>query len=179
VNILVISDSHREHLPVRKLLTVYAKQVGAVLHLGDHADDLLRYEKDFPDIEMLAVPGNCDYPAFDKYEVVYRAGGAKILLTHGHRQQVKGGFDRLIQYARERKADACLFGHTHEPVMVANSGILFMNPGSLGKPRHPDKPGYGLLRVSVEGAVSGVLMTLVYQDFRPKNIMRRMLYMLR
>ena len=159
MNILVLSDSHRAHVPVRKLLSVYEKQIGFAVHLGDHADDLLRYENDYPKIKMYAVPGNCDYPSFGETETVLRVNGKKILLTHGHRQAVKMSLDRIGYYALERGVDACLFGHTHEPVIFDVQSVFFMNPGSLGRPNR-GKPGYGLLRVTDEGVITGALLTL-------------------
>ena len=158
MNILVISDSHHNHFPVKKLLTLYEKQIGFAVHLGDHDEDLLRYKRDFPHIEMQAVEGNCDGHCFADSHIILRINGKKILLIHGHLQNVKMGLTRLGFYAQEKEVDACLFGHTHKPVMFDDGPIFFMNPGSIGRPVYGEKPGYGLLRISDEGVIHGTLM---------------------
>jgi len=162
MNILVLSDSHRKHAAIRKLLSLYENKIDAAVHLGDHADDLLRYEGEFPGIAMHAVAGNCDYPNFGDADKVLRFEGRKILLTHGHRQEVKNDFNflRLKYYAEEKGADACLFGHTHKQMVFDEGPIFFMNPGSVGRPNPGDTPGYGLLRVSGSGVISGTLMSV-------------------
>jgi putative phosphoesterase len=162
---LVVSDSHRDHLTVRRLLETYGTGIGAAIHLGDYADDLARYRGEFPGIDFYAVAGNGERflgppGVFGGAEFETDVNGARILLLHGHAQSVKMGYDRLIYYAMERGASACLFGHTHVPALFENGPILFMNPGSLGRPRPGGRPGYGLLRVSDSGVASGSLHNL-------------------
>lgn len=158
MNILVISDSHRATEPIRQILKIYAGQVSMALHLGDHAQDLLRFQGAFPHIAMHAVAGNCD--SGGEPEKLLTLHGRRILLTHGHRHQVKMSVDRLMYYAEEKEADACLFGHTHVPAVFDAGPVLFMNPGSIGQPRMGALPGYGLLRISELGVLKAVTLNL-------------------
>jgi len=157
MTILVISDSHGKTVSVKNLLDKYTRTANLVIHLGDHADDILRYTSDFSHLTIAAVSGNVDgYRA--PIERIITLNERKILLTHGHVQDVKSGLDRLIFYAIERQVDVCLFGHTHEPVSFVHDGIFFMNPGSLGAPRPGGRAGYGL--ITLGSAVEGRLLPL-------------------
>lgn len=68
-----------------------------------------------------------------------RLGGARFQLMHCTRNR----FD-LLTVSEEKmdaafadsKADVILFGHTHVPVLRRVGQRWFVNPGSLGQPRH-------------------------------------------
>ena len=148
MNILVMSDSHGNYGVVKDLLDTYKSQVQMVLHLGDNSSDLLRFMKDYPNLQMHAVDGNCDGGVTK--EQIISVEGRRILMVHGHTHGVKINFDRLAYYAEEKGVDICLFGHTHSHDefyrRVADKPIYFFNPGSVNNPRE-GRPSYGLLRL--------------------------------
>ena len=160
MTILLMSDSHRKIIPVQNLLSLYGNRLEVAIHLGDHADDLTRYEGEFPKLTMHTVAGNCDYPYFGDQDQLLKMSGKRILITHGHRYLVKETLDRIIYRAKELKVDACFFGHTHNPVIFDEDSIVFINPGSVGRPGYKEKPSYGLVQVPEEGPVKGKLMNI-------------------
>jgi hypothetical protein len=160
MNILVMSDTHGDGECVRKLLDIYAGSVQMVFHMGDNARDLLNYKVQFPDLGMYAVAGNCDYGDNLPQELLLPLHGRRLLLTHGHRQNVKMNLDRLAYYAEEKNADACLFGHTHKAEAFDRGSIYFINPGSAAEPRAGERPSYGLLSVSEQGLIKGKIIRL-------------------
>ncbi len=160
MNILVISDSHRDTDAVLQLLRLYNKHVHMVVHLGDNAEDLLNYRNEFPSLEMHAVAGNCDSFSPAPQEKILTVNGSRILLLHGHRQNVKLNFDRVAYYAEEKEVSACFFGHTHRTDAFVRGPVYFFNPGSLGFPRAGGRPTYGLVKVSDEGVVKGTFLNI-------------------
>ena len=47
-----------------------------------------------------------------------------------------------------RKADICIFGHTHRPTLFKKNNVTMMNPGSIAYPRQiGKKPTYGLIEI--------------------------------
>jgi hypothetical protein len=160
MKILVLSDSHNNLEPIKRLLAVFAEQVQAVIHLGDHAADLLGFQHEYPDLTMHTVAGNCDYGPFPPRELLLNVNERKLLMLHGHTHSVKMNLNRLAYYAEEKQADVCLFGHTHQPAMFDRGRVFFFNPGSVGAPRGGDKAGYGIIQISDTGIIKGTLIEL-------------------
>jgi putative phosphoesterase len=160
INILVFSDSHRDVEAVRQVLTLYGENIHMAVHLGDHDEDLTACKREFPALEMYTVAGNCDPYTTTARERILNVNGCRILLLHGHHQNVKTGSDRLAYYAEEKGVNACLFGHTHRPAEFVRGPVYFFNPGSLGEPRAGERPSYGLLAVSEDGVIKGKARTL-------------------
>jgi len=174
MKVLVISDSHGDSGVVRMLLDRYKHTVQTVIHLGDNVKDLMQFDLDYPVINFVAVTGNCDYYGSVPNERMLTIGDAvkrRVLLLHGHTLNVKSSYDRLMYFAQEKGADACLFGHSHmpfmhvhEPVLLSGDEIprscLFMNPGSVSEPRGGSKAGYGILTIDSEGNIRGEVLEL-------------------
>jgi putative phosphoesterase len=160
INILVISDSHHDIEAVRKVLSLYNKNIHMAIHLGDHDEDLTACKRDFPSLEMYTVAGNCDPYTTTAKERIIAVNGCKILLIHGHHQNVKSGGDRLAYYAEEKGVNACLYGHTHQPAEFTRGPVYFFNPGSLGEPRDGERPSYGLVTISDNGVIKGKALTI-------------------
>jgi len=169
MKILVLSDSHGSTAVMRTVIQKFEKDAGAVIHLGDFFIDAIRNK---PECSLHFVRGNCDGSSYDGAEVptekVVDIGGIKIFMTHGHRYGVKYGMDRLVYAALEREADVCLYGHTHAPAVFREEGIIYMNPGSISRPRDARAPSYGVLDIensavtaSVVGMVKGSYMLLL------------------
>jgi len=160
INILVISDTHGNTNPIRQLLANYQGIVSAVVHLGDYTRDMSCFAISDKDKDMYhIVIGNND-PLIDIYdERVITVGGIRMFITHGHRYNVKSSPDKLIYRAQELNVHACLFGHTHKPVLFTEKNIVFLNPGSPTYPYPETNRGYGLLRISEDGNLTGKLVT--------------------
>ncbi|MBQ7408154.1 MAG: metallophosphoesterase [Clostridia bacterium] len=78
--------------------------------------------------EFYAVKGNCDFSG--ESEMIFDVEGVKILLTHGHLYRVKSGYLQILYRAKEVGAKVVIFGHTHEPLIAEEDGILMINPGT-------------------------------------------------
>ena len=138
MNILVVSDTHRDIRALYDVVSRYRNSIDLVIHLGDCYNDLQSVMIDFPTIAHLSVLGNCDYNCFDtsvKYEGTFTADDRRIFYTHGHKYNVKAGLEYLISNAKMKDADIVLYGHTHIKQIVENNGVLVINPGSLTIPR--------------------------------------------
>lgn len=134
---IVLSDTHGDDSTVRWMLEQAWKTIGPVdcyLHCGDGAHDFARLENFIrardEHASMYGVRGNCDFGVPDvPDQLVLHLGGAKVLLTHGHRYHVKSTYSYLDQAARENECSIVLFGHTHRADMEMRSALL-INPGS-------------------------------------------------
>ena len=142
--ILILSDSHSAEDRVRRLFSEQAAHFDLAVFLGDGLRDL------DPDgvmggIPVYAVKGNCDGFFGDYMNVPTErrltVGAKNILLTHGHRFDVKYGLEKLALYAAQNGYDVALFGHTHEPIekhvtVCLDNGeerrVALFNPGSIG-----------------------------------------------
>lgn len=133
MKVLVLSDSHSALSFMR--LCIQAVGPDVVIHLGDHYDDGEALAEEFSNIRFYQVPGNCDRYRYDlnvPETLVESIGGARFLMTHGHRHGVKQGLSKLIRDAHGVRADAALFGHTHTAHCEMDDGMWVVNPGSCG-----------------------------------------------
>lgn len=138
--IAVVSDSHGaiENL---SLFLDRLKNVDALWHLGDHADDALAISTRL-NCGYVAVRGNCD--PFSDAPLTYTVDWhqKRILLLHGHTVMGKLA---LLYAAKQANADAVFFGHSHVPSIETEDGVLLLNPGSLSRPRTAKGPSVALL----------------------------------
>lgn len=155
---LVLSDTHGDRTQmVRALDYLEALRADALLHLGDYAADADFLARELR-IPARAVSGNCDaFRSMRPTEEAFECEGVRILLTHGHRYGVKEDLQRLTYAALERACAVALFGHTHEPFLAREQGVLLLNPGSLCQPRLGAGAGLALLTVE-KGEAKGVLL---------------------
>ncbi|MDA8216833.1 MAG: metallophosphoesterase family protein [Dehalococcoidales bacterium] len=94
-------------------------------------------------------------------QIRFEAAGRRFLLVHGSPRKINEylyesrpdhSFERL---ARASEADVLIFGHTHLPYAKEVAGVLFVNTGSVGKPKDGDvRSCYVLLDVRADGAVA-------------------------
>lgn len=90
----------------------------------------------------------------------FEAEGKRVLLVHGSPRKINEylyesrplwSFERL---ARDIAADVLVMGHTHLPYSKEVGGVLFVNDGSVGKPKDGDvRACYALLEVGSRTAV--------------------------
>ena len=134
MKILVLSDSHSS---LRFMFSCVEEIVpDVVIHLGDYFDDGAALREAFPGIRLYQVPGNCDRyrcPPGQPEILMERILGVNLYMTHGHCHNVKLTLTRLLQDARSCRADAVLYGHTHQPdCRQEPDGMWILNPGSCG-----------------------------------------------
>ena len=150
--IAIISDSHGSIENIA-LFEKRLKDVDALWHLGDHAEDAEQLAARL-NCGYVAVCGNCD--PFSDAPLTYTIDwhGHRILLVHGH--TVSGRLP-LLYAARQANADAVLFGHSHVPSMETVGGILLLNPGSLSRPRTLKGPSIAVLTLTEERIAAEIL----------------------
>lgn len=134
MKILALSDSHSAMRFMRSC--VERVKPDAVVHLGDHYDDGAALAEENPHIVFHQVAGNCDRyrcPPFAREVLIYPVCGVELYMTHGHNHRVKSGIGGLLADARRTKAQAVLYGHTHEAdCHQEEDGLWVLNPGSCG-----------------------------------------------
>ena len=130
MKIMVFSDTHGQ--PDKMLTAIVQASPDMIIHLGDGARDIEKIKKQFPQIPLEAVRGNCDLSSDLPESSLFSAGGVKIFITHGHIFAVKHTLSTLIDEGRRLNADIVLFGHTHAANNTTESGLYVVNPGSAG-----------------------------------------------
>lgn len=154
MKILVFSDSHRYVEPM--VTATLEEKPDQIIHLGDMETDAEELSRQFPTIPVAGIAGNCDsFFGGERYRLI-SIRGKKLFITHGHHFGVKTGLDSLINTALTAGADAVLFGHTHCPHFETVSGMLVINPGSVGMGGRT----YGVLTVDPSGNMEYELKTV-------------------
>ncbi len=100
--------------------------------------------------KVFMVRGNCDYKASGLRDVIFEDSdnGHRIMLTHGHRCNVKSGDNSyLAALASNAGADIAIYGHTHEPADEVLPGVRCINPGAVCG-GYFTKAGYCILEVA-------------------------------
>lgn len=149
MKLFVISDTHRQ---IDKAKEVFARlhDIDCIIHLGDYTADAIRLEREL-ETEVISVPGNMDgSSSSDDFKILDTECG-KLLLTHGHMDQVKVSPLNLCYRAQEHNCIAALFGHTHRPVYEQANGIYLVNPGSLSRPRDGSQGSYSIVTTTPDG----------------------------
>ncbi|MFO7886902.1 MAG: metallophosphoesterase [Eubacteriales bacterium] len=145
MRIVVISDTHR---CVNKLINnLKNEKLDLIIHLGDYIRDAEIIENELG-FEIIKVKGNCDISELDEQdEIILNIKDKKILVTHGHKYNVKFTLDNLHYRVEEIEADIVLFGHTHKPFNQNINDVLFFNPGSPTNPRNTPDKTYGIIDI--------------------------------
>ena len=119
-------------------------------------------ERSFAWTKAHVTPENKAYLQTLFKEIRFEADGKRVLLVHGSPRKMNEYLfeDRatleLQRLAATSNADIIVFGHTHKPYIKNVDGVMFLNVGSVGKPKDGDwracyaDPGH------VSHAVSGV-----------------------
>ncbi|MSS62774.1 metallophosphoesterase [Velocimicrobium porci] len=133
MKVLIVSDSHGKNTNLDRVLE-QVSPIDMLIHLGDleGSEDYIEAVAEWP-YEL--VSGNNDYFTDIEREKMITIGSYRVLLTHGHRQQVYCGTDMIKEWAKEKGADIVMFGHTHMPLIENDDDIIALNPGSISKPR--------------------------------------------
>lgn len=131
LQIAVFADTHLN--TARMLEAVRRERPDILIHLGDHAGDAKVLRREFPELPLYVVCGNCDSPHSAPETLTVPLGPVKAFLTHGHLYNVRYTIDPLVYAAQEAGARLALFGHTHEALNVDWGGVQVLNPGTAGK----------------------------------------------
>lgn len=156
---LVVSDTHipvrATALPEPLLRALQSPGLEAVFHSGDLVEWAV-YEELAAYAPVYAVHGNMDLPDVKKrlpWRTVAEVDGLRIGLTHGH----LGGGATTPERARRTFAgeavDVVLFGHSHQPYVETQDGVLLLNPGSATDRRREPQCSFAWLHV--EGEAGG------------------------
>ncbi len=145
MRIVVISDSHRRVSRLFEAVEKHKESTDLFIFLGDGEDDFDNVLALYPELKYERVAGNCDWysnlPLYGEINVQ----GKKIFFSHGHPYHVKFGYEEIINEAKKRKADICLFGHTHIQYTNYDDGLYIMNPGSVAD------GNYGMIDITDKG----------------------------
>jgi len=103
------------------------------------------------------------------FDLRFELGGQRIRLVHGSPRKVNEYlFEDKPAHTFERiaaRADChvLVFGHTHKPWIHAYGGVLFVNCGSVGKPKDGDpRAGFAVLDVDDDGRVQASIERVPY-----------------
>ena len=133
MKILILSDSHSGLSFMR--YAIGQVKPDAVVHLGDFYEDAEAMASEFFHIPFHMVGGNCDQfgSSGKKIErLCYDVCGVRLLMVHGHNENVKRELNTLRSFARKENAQAALFGHTHSAYCALDDGCWMVNPGACG-----------------------------------------------
>ncbi|HEY7630375.1 MAG TPA: metallophosphoesterase family protein, partial [Thermoleophilaceae bacterium] len=91
------------------------------------------------------------------FDLHFEVGGRRVHLVHGSPRKVNeylfedkpaSLYERLAGAEQDR---VLVFGHTHKPWVHEFGGVLFVNCGSVGKPKDGDPRGaFAVLRPAVD-----------------------------
>ena len=132
----VFSDTHSSNALMLEAIRRYRPDI--VIHLGDYERDADIVRREFPEIAVYNVCGNCDMVPSAPAEDTVPLGPVKAFITHGHLYGVDwGDYSRLGYAALERGAAIAMFGHTHEAANEDFGSVKLLNPGTAGRGREP------------------------------------------
>lgn len=158
MKLMAAADLHGSRHFCTQLLEAFAREaadrlllLGDILSPGDSAGEEKPGEDAAAQLNsissrIICVRGNCDwatnqqrlaFPCMDEYTLL-RLGKQTIFATHGH------------HYNEHRLPplpfDILLHGHTHVPAYREHDGYIYLNPGSISRPRGGSKNGYMVLQ---------------------------------
>jgi putative phosphoesterase len=110
-------------------------------------------------------------------EIRFEADGRRVLLVHGSPRKINeylfedrpiSSFQRL---ATSSNADIIVYGHTHKPYTKLVNDVMFVNVGSVGRPKDGDwRSCYAILDMSIPAAQ---FVRLEYDLERATSAIRR------
>ena len=165
MKVIVISDSHGSTNNIIYALS-REKDITTVIFLGDGIGDIEQAEEWFPEHKFICVNGNCDSYLSDNTVAYKHIEGTTIVMTHGHRFNVKVSRRELINHAKGVLAHLALYGHTHRADKTEMGDFLFINPGSISEPRDGSGGTFALLNTGEGHADCRILR---YSDFISGN----------
>jgi len=163
MKVLVISDTHN-YLPI----DIEKLGCDAVIHAGDIGDD--RFFNDISRYDSFyAVAGNTDsFLINDLPETLCgNIGGVAFFLVHN-----LAAPHRIISSIYKKICDCSpeivFFGHTHVPFIEKREGIIYLNPGSLGKAGLTGLRSYAVVEI-----ISNVVTEIKIFDAQSGNVVKK------
>jgi len=146
MKVLIVSDTHG-HTENAEAAIRKEQKVDYLIHCGDVQDSLEFFQnQEFP---IAVVRGNCDWRRNLASQLIVELYNHRILIVHGHMEQVNYGLLNLYYKAKQEQCDIVCYGHTHVPLIEEIDDVTIVNPGSLEKPRQMGhKPTYAVLVLS-------------------------------
>lgn len=145
MKILITSDTHGYYSDISNFILENGN-IDLILHAGDNTSDAksISYETG---VQCITVKGNNDYFDYsnDNYELI-DIKNMRILLTHGHKENVYRTYNNLIAKAKQTGSSIVIFGHTHTYYNNYHDNILLLNPGSPSLPRDGN-PGFLIMDI--------------------------------
>jgi hypothetical protein len=127
--VLVISDTHKNMKALENLFPIM-EECDYIIHLGDFSSDMKEYKKMYGE-KLIVIDGNCDFFSNGEIERIIKIEEVNILCCHGHKYGVKSGLEKLKKKGLESQVNICLFGHTHNAVIIKEEKIMLINPGCM------------------------------------------------
>jgi putative phosphoesterase len=103
------------------------------------------------------------------FDLRFSIGARRVRLVHGSPRKVNEylfedkparTFERIAALA---DCDVLVFGHTHKPWIHSYGGVLFVNCGSVGKPKDGDpRAAFAVLESDVQGNVVASIERVAY-----------------
>ena len=153
MRLTVFSDSHGETEMLPQAVRRTSPDI--LVHLGDHIRDAAVFKREFPQLPLYCVPGNCDFASREEDTAVFFAGSVKVFATHGHRYYVKSTMDSLLNAAHFSEAQLVLYGHTHIARIDYPAGMVVVNPGSAGRGQ---RPTFAAIDISDTGGIAAKIL---------------------
>ncbi|MBQ0064862.1 MAG: metallophosphoesterase [Firmicutes bacterium] len=145
MKIIVTSDTHSRKRVLNQI-SKYYKDADYYLNLGDLQDDDINDYRDW-----IFVQGNCDRYNEDFFNIptsrVITFPGHRLLMLHGHKLNPYTFQSDLIEMGKIFDCDIVCYGHTHITRIEEEQGILFINPGSLNRPKNGNECSYCVLDI--------------------------------
>ncbi len=156
MKIILMSDSHGNKAALEKIFLKTKGSGNIFVHLGDGERELDYMRTLYPSLDIRHVSGNCDYNSMSPVFDVIACGDTKILVTHGHRYNVKYGTETIRSVAQNFGCRVAAFGHTHCRFQSYEDGIHILNPGSCSCPRDFSRPSFGFIDITPQGIFTGI-----------------------
>ncbi|MGE7940491.1 metallophosphoesterase [Lysinibacillus xylanilyticus] len=142
MQILVMSDTHGDSDVIEKVRGFFPN-IDTFIHCGDSELPFSHKALD----GMKKVRGNCDIDQAFPDEAVFDIEDVTVFVTHGHLFNVKTSILSLSYRAKEVDAQIVCFGHSHILAAEMIEDVLFLNPGSLLKPRGRKEKSFALVEI--------------------------------
>ncbi|MCF2555862.1 metallophosphoesterase family protein [Faecalicatena contorta] len=150
MKILIVSDTHKSHKNLEKVLE-QTEGIDMLIHMGD-AEGAEDYIEALAGCPVHIIAGNNDFFSDLPREEEFFIGEHHVFITHGHYYYVSLGEERLREEAKGRGADIVMYGHTHKPSFSKEDGLVILNPGSIAYPRQQGRRGtYMIMEIDDAG----------------------------
>lgn len=136
MKIIVVSDSHGD-VEILKEIVRINPNADIYLHLGDSC-----VEENYLG-PFVSVKGNCDYfSSYPEYRII-RTSRCNIYANHGHLHTYVNN-----AFLKSKDCKIYLFGHTHCHYINQDGEYLYLNPGSVSRPRDNTNGTYMILNIN-------------------------------